>query len=212
MGAGVWSRCRAALIYRRINLAICTMIQSGIRTGMIMALRKLFRKLLLLPLLAGPLVALADPITYLSMSETNPGDKDFVPHAFLYENVSMADLGFLGGTRARALGINNGGMIVGDSEWSVDSNDSHALLYANHAMVDLNSLIDPANGWQIVSAKDINDAQQILATACRMGECTTVRLDLISAVPEPKVWGMLLAGLALMASRRHRAFRSETFS
>ena len=149
----------------------------------------------------------------VGMSEVTPDFKSDEPHPFLYENGTMVDLGLLGGVRARALGINNAGLIVGASEWSDDQPfDFHGFLYANHTMVDLNTLIDPAGGWQITSARDINDAGQILATACRMEGCTTVRLDLIGAVPEPKVWGMLLAGLALMASRRRRAFRSETFS
>lgn len=133
------------------------------------------------------------------------------PHAFLYEHGAMTDLGLLGGTDSFANGINSAGQIVGSSEWT--GLDYHAFLYANHQMVDLNTLIDPASGWRLTSANDINDAQQILATACRVGEaCTTVRLDLISAVPEPKVWGMLLAGLVLMGSRRRRALRSEAFS
>jgi probable HAF family extracellular repeat protein len=129
----------------------------------------------------------------------------------LYEHGTMTDLGLLGGSRSFARGINSAGQIVGSSEWSIGQ-DYHAFLYANHQMVDLNSLIDPASGWRLTSANDINDAQQILATACRMNECSPVRLDLISAVPEPKVWGMLLAGLVLMGSRRRRALQSETFS
>ncbi len=56
-------------------------------------------------------------------------------------------------------------------------------------MVDLNTLIDPASGWVITDANGINGAQQIAATACRggaIGECYAVRLDLVSAVPEPE--------------------------
>jgi hypothetical protein len=79
-------------------------------------------------------------------------------------------------------------------------------------MVDLNALIDPASGWEIMSATDINDARQILATACRLGECTTVRMDLITAVPEPRAWGMLLAGMLLLGGLRRREARSEAFS
>lgn len=149
----------------------------------------------------------------VGMSETTPDYKSGEPHPFLYENGVMRDLGFLGGVRARALGINNAGLIVGTSEWSNDNpNDYHAFLYKNHTMVDLNTLIDPASGWRLTSAMDINDAQQILATACRADRCATVRLDLISAIPEPQVWGKLLVGLALVGSRRRRGARSEAFS
>jgi probable HAF family extracellular repeat protein len=143
----------------------------------------------------------------VGMSETTPDFKSGEPHPFLYQDGMMVDLGFLGsGIRAAALGLNNAGMVVGYSEWSADfPDDNHAFLFADNAMVDLNTLIDPASGWTILSAKDINDAQQILAYACREGVCGNVRLDLIaSAVPEPHAWMMVAAGLALMGSRRRR--------
>jgi MYXO-CTERM domain-containing protein len=140
-------------------------------------------------------------------SETTPDFKSGEPHAFLYRDGVMADLGFLGsGIRAAATGLNNAGMVVGSSEWNIDlPDDRHGFLFAGGSMVDLNTLIDPASGWTIVSARDINDEQQILALACREGVCGDVRLDLMaSAVPEPHAWMMAVAGLALMGSRRRR--------
>lgn len=148
----------------------------------------------------------------VGMSQTNPDDNYSPSHAFLYEGGAMMDLGFLGGANARANGINGAGLVVGSSELGGDAPPTHAFLYANHSMVDLNALIDPASGWEIMSATDINDARQILATACRLGECTTVRMDLINAVPEPRAWGMLLAGMLLLGGLRRREARSETFS
>lgn len=151
----------------------------------------------------------------VGMSETTPDYKSDEGHAFLYEGGVMADLGFLGnGIRARALGINNAGMAVGASEWSADlPYDFHAFLYGGAGMVDINALIDPALGWTVISAKDINDGQQILALACREGACTNVRLDPItSAVPEPRSVAMLVAGLALLGSRRRGAGVSDKFS
>jgi probable HAF family extracellular repeat protein len=138
----------------------------------------------------------------VGMSQTSPDDRYSPSHAFLYEGGAMIDLGFLGGANARANGINNAGLVVGWSELGGEAPPTHAFLYANHAMVDLNALIDPASGWEIMSAIDINDARQILATACRLGECTTVRMDLINAVPEPRAWGMLLAGMLLLGGLR----------
>jgi probable HAF family extracellular repeat protein len=138
----------------------------------------------------------------VGMSQTNPDDSYSPSHAFLYEGGAMIDLGFLGGANARANGINNAGLVVGWSELGGEAPPTHAFLYANHAMVDLNALIDPASGWEIMSAIDINDARQILATACRLGECTTVRMDLINAVPEPRAWGTLLAGMLLLGGLR----------
>jgi probable HAF family extracellular repeat protein len=151
----------------------------------------------------------------VGMSETTPDFKSDEPHAFLYEGGVMGDLGFLGnGIRATALGLNNAGTVVGASEWNFDLPfDLHGFLRTIDGMVDLNTLIDPASGWTIVSAKDINDSQQILAMACREGVCTNVRLDPIaSAVPEPRAVAMLVAGLALMGSRRRRRGVSEKFS
>lgn len=148
----------------------------------------------------------------VGMSQVDPNDSYSPQHAFLYQGGRMIDLGFLGGANARANGINNAGLIVGSSELGGDAPPTHAFLYANHAMVDLNALIDPASGWEITGATDINDARQILATACRLGECTTVRLDLINAVPEPRAWGMLLAGMMLLGGLRRREARSDAFS
>lgn len=140
-------------------------------------------------------------------SETTPDFKSGEPHPFLWQDGMMVDLGFLGtGIRAAALGINNAGLVVGSSEWNIDlPDDRHGFRYADGAMVDLNTLIDPASGWTIMSAADINDAEQILAFACREGVCGNVRLDLIALpVPEPHAWMMVVAGLALMGSRRRR--------
>lgn len=133
--------------------------------------------------------------------------RDGQAHAFLYEHGTMTDLGFIGGHRASAGSINSAGMIVGKSEWSdAQPKDYHAFLYTDHQMVDLNSLVDLPSGWRLISAGDINDAGQILATACpTAAACATVRLDLISAVPEPQEWGMLLAGLMLVGARRRLA-------
>jgi probable HAF family extracellular repeat protein len=148
----------------------------------------------------------------VGMSQTNPDDAYSPSHAFLYAGGTMIDLGFLGGANARANGINNAGQVVGWSELAGDGGLTHAFLYANHAMVDLNSLIDPASGWEITSATDINDAHQILAFGCRLDACTAVRMDLISAVPELRAWGMLLAGIVLIGGLRRREQRSATFS
>jgi probable HAF family extracellular repeat protein len=138
-------------------------------------------------------------------SETTPDFKSDEPHPFLYDNGSMTDLGSLGGLRALALGLNNLGLIVGESEFSIDLPfDNHAFLYLNGSMVDLNDLIDPVTGWRLVSAIDINDANQILGLACSDAACASVRLDVISAIPEPHVWAMMVAGLVLVGRRRRR--------
>ncbi|MFK3738329.1 PEP-CTERM sorting domain-containing protein [Massilia sp. TN1-12] len=134
------------------------------------------------------------------------------------DTLGMIDLGSLGGSSTRALALNNLGWAVGLSDVGVAGGgdggdiggyDYHAFLYAQHGIVDLNTLVDPLGDWRLVSALDINDAGQILARACNgiTDECRAVRLDLIPAVPEPASGAMLAAGLALVGVLLGRARR-----
>lgn len=129
------------------------------------------------------------------------------PFLFSPEGSCLVDLGSLGGGSGRALGINNGGTVVGLSDiGGVDGFDYHAFVYGTGGMADLNTLVAPTDGWTLVSALDVNDAGQILAQACNdsLAECRAVRLDLISAVPEPGAWAMLAGGLVLLLWRARR--------
>jgi probable HAF family extracellular repeat protein len=63
-------------------------------------------------------------------------DGSMMQHAFVYDNGVMQDLGTLRGGYSIALGINNLGAIVGES-------DGSAFLYQNGQMIDLNSDTDP---------------------------------------------------------------------
>jgi probable HAF family extracellular repeat protein len=136
--------------------------------------------------------------------DTSPDPGDIYPRtAFLYDGGVLRNLGgLLPGYSSIAYDINNLGQIVGSA--SLADGDAHAFLYENGRMVDLNTLVDPASGWTISGAAAINDLQQIAASACRAGVCQAVRLDLVSAVPEPPVYALLLAGLALVRRRRAR--------
>jgi probable HAF family extracellular repeat protein len=133
-------------------------------------------------------------------------------HAFLYSGGVVTDLGFLDAfiDDSIAYDINKHGQVVGSSavQLTETSYGYHGFLYDSATgMVDLNSLIDPATGWVITDAEGINGAQQIAATACRggaIGECYAVRLDLVSAVPEPSSWAMLAFGLGAIGLRRAR--------
>lgn len=135
-------------------------------------------------------------------------------HAFLYDHGTVTDLGVLDPTAVDdsiAFDINNLDQIVGTSAVNIDPSHYgyHGFLWTGSGLVDLNTLVDPKSGWVITSANGINDAQQIAATACYggvMGDCRAVRLDLISAVPEPEQWATLALGLGLVgALRRVRA-------
>jgi hypothetical protein len=101
-------------------------------------------------------------------------------------------------------GSNGSGMTVGWFDVGVGAPDRRAVLYSAGKMTDLNTMIDPAMGWKLVSAMDINDGQQILAEACSIWNdiCRPVLLDPVSCVPEPQEALMLVAGLALLCRRR----------
>jgi len=123
-------------------------------------------------------------------------------HAFVYENGVMTDVGSFGGLNLDVSDINERGAFVGSaSTWE---GPSVGYISFGGQLIDLNTLIDPASGWVIDGATGINDLGQIVASACRDFECGSVRLDLVSAVPEPGMALMLLPGLLLVADARRR--------
>ncbi|TAH39632.1 MAG: DUF3466 family protein [Planctomycetota bacterium] len=85
-------------------------------------------------------------------------------HAFLRNARGMVDLGTLQGPagNSRALDVNNRGQVVGWSSYpgSVYP-ESHAFLYRDGVLHDLNDLIAPGSGWVLEAATSINDAGQI---------------------------------------------------
>jgi probable HAF family extracellular repeat protein len=89
-----------------------------------------------------------------------------VSRAFLWTNGVMKDLGALGGTSSAANGINDAGLVVGHAETA--GGDTRAYLY-NGALIDLNTLIPPASGWQLVDAAGLNSAGQITGSGMYQG-------------------------------------------
>jgi probable HAF family extracellular repeat protein len=140
-------------------------------------------------------------VGYVGVDFGGQSDEIYSRTAFLYADGVRQDLGGLAPYRSSvASDINDLGQIVGGA--ALADGDAHAFLYENGGMIDLNTLIDPASGWTIRDAAAINDLQQIAATACKGGSCQAVRLDLVSAVPEPHAYALLLGGLALGIGRR----------
>jgi hypothetical protein len=75
------------------------------------------------------------------------------------------------------------------------------LWQPNTSAVPLDSLIDPASGWQIQSAEFINDSGQIVGWAKRGASSGYV---LLSPVPEPSTLACFLLGAAAFAKVRRR--------
>ena len=124
-------------------------------------------------------------------------------HAFLYDGGTLKDLGTLGGRESFAYDINASGQIVGYSDLAGDF-DTVAFLWDGVSLLDLNALIDPADGWTLYRASGINDSGQIAAYGCRGGVCGGVLLDVAAAVPEPATFFLLMIGLGMLGWRRLR--------
>ena len=87
---------------------------------------------------------------------------DFIAHAFLWTRHSenAQDLGTLPGDFfSEAFGINSRGQVVGVSFGG--PNGSHAFLWQDGVMADLNKLVGTGSSDVLISAQDINDAGQI---------------------------------------------------
>jgi probable HAF family extracellular repeat protein len=123
---------------------------------------------------------------------------------FLYDETGMHDLGHLGSNRSRALAINDYGEIVGWSNLAGEVT-ARAFYHDGTTMTDLNTLIDPASGWFIYSAQDINNAGQIVGVAQHVNEPWGHGV-LLTPVPEPAIAlvGTLGTFLPVLSVRRAR--------
>ena len=131
-------------------------------------------------------------------------------HAFLHNGSSMIDLGTLGGGNSYAFGLNSAADAVGYSLLAGNLT-THAFMYRNGVMFDLNSLLESPAGWELIEAYGINDEGQITGAGMFEGHMRAFRLDpqpnvsVESAVPEPSTHvlaGAILAGLALAKARK----------
>ncbi|MBA4142139.1 MAG: DUF3466 family protein [Nitrosospira sp.] len=121
-------------------------------------------------------------------------------HAFITDiDSNMTDLGTLGGQGSYAADINSQGQVVGWAETAI-GNRKHAFVTGpdGEGMTDLNSLVELENGIFLADAMGINDRGQIIANA------SDGRAYLLSPVPEPQAYAMLLAGLGLMGFMARR--------
>src|SRR6185295_18663311 len=81
-------------------------------------------------------------------------------HGFIFTGGAMTDLGTFGGTYTTPLAINNVGQVVGYS--GTQTGTSHAFLWKDGTIVDLNTLLPPNSGWELLSAQLVSDGGQIV--------------------------------------------------
>lgn len=112
-----------------------------------------------------------------------PGDEtgDFISRAFLWPHgaARATDLKTLPGDFfSEAFAINSRGQVVGVSFGG--ANGSHAFIYENGVMTDLNDLVGPGFPDILRSAQDVNDAGQITG---RVFEASTGKTLVFVATP-----------------------------
>jgi len=168
---------------------------------------------ILLPFLVGGYESLAYAINdagqVVGYSTTYSTTGGYEAHATVWENLTAIDLGTLGGNSGFALAINNSGLIAGWSLTTANNYDSkHATLWNGGTATDLNGFLDAETvsaGWVLTEATGINDNGWIIGNAYNSvtGESHAY---LLTPVPEPETYAMMLAGLGLVgaAARRRR--------
>jgi probable HAF family extracellular repeat protein len=121
-----------------------------------------------------------------------------VAGAFLYENGVMRLLDALP-AGAMPSDINNLGDIVGIA-------DGRPFLYRDGELFDVDGLLPPGRNFALLDAREINDRQQILAGGCFTGNDAPSGCfgAVLTPVPEPRSWLMLLAGALAITARRYR--------
>jgi len=95
--------------------------------------------------------------------------------AFLEQRGKRTGLGTLGGSFSVARDINNRGEIVGGS-LTDDDEAFHAFIFRGNRLLDLNELLDPNQGWEILQAVGINNCGEIVGIGCQSGQDRIVLL------------------------------------
>jgi hypothetical protein len=129
-------------------------------------------------------------------------------HAIFWSDPQhVVDIGVLAGDASSlAYSVNASDLVVGVSSSALVGAPPHGFLWsADTGMVDLLSLLDPADPLRShisnLAAYDINDAGQIVGSLSLDG---VQRAFVLTPVPEPASWAMLLAGGGCLFGLRGR--------
>ena len=128
--------------------------------------------------------------------------------AVLWKNndpILLGELPNMPSTIARA--VNASDWVVGDASWSKnDTNSSHAFLWIQGQMYDLNSLVNDPH-WVLSAAYDINDSGMIVGVGYYND---TKQSFLLTPVPEPGSLSLLaLLPIVMMRPRRSSKFATR---
>ncbi|MGX9772518.1 PEP-CTERM sorting domain-containing protein [Janthinobacterium aestuarii] len=112
-----------------------------------------------------------------------------------YRAFMMVDGNWRGiNSMSEALGIDGKGNVVG-----ISFSGAESVFHMNGNTYMLADLVDGMEGWSNLQVNAMNEAGQIAASRCNDRFCEVIRLDPLSAVPEPATYGMLLGGLVLLS-------------
>jgi probable HAF family extracellular repeat protein len=128
--------------------------------------------------------------------------------AFLREAGNMLCIDTLGGESSTAASINDCGEVVGTWQLPGHTGISAFLWNRTDGMVDMNSLIAPESGYQIVQAFDINDEGYIVATAVGTDDAGNRHSGSVLLRPVPEASAVVLLSTALISLSIHMWFVS----
>lgn len=132
-------------------------------------------------------------------------------HAFLYSNGTMTDIGTFGGKDSNVVAMNDLGQVVGYAYYANNpiingqqiNTTRVSFLYSNGQLTDLNTLLPANSEWDLgtLAVTGINDKGQIIGMGLNHG---LEHGFILSPVPEPPVYAMLVIGACMLARARKR--------